>query len=217
LRIPPRLCTSSRCFGNRGHDHLGPHVSRSIVTNRCLGKHQARCYGIHITHLDASALIKYRHVPAGEITPPLSKQSSTNIIKATRGKRNWPHLRVHCLSRCGLGGHCRYHADRVPPCIRLNSSPTAPDSAPDREGLRCHRMSLLLQAHSRCQRALASPCAMWHRARHPSGKSSGIATRPVVPDPPTGVRGLWCHHVPRGTRPTTRQGRALVSPRVPRL
>jgi hypothetical protein len=81
---------------------------------------------------------------------------------------------------------------------------------------------------TRCRRALASPRAPWHRACHPTGKGSGIATCPVAPDPPPGEGGLWrhhvlpgtppdrevlwCHHASRGSRPTSRCGRALASP-----
>jgi hypothetical protein len=87
-----------------------------------------------------------------------------------------------------------------------------------------------LQTHSWCRRALASPRASWHRACHLIGKSSGVATCPVTPDPPPSAEGLYsrhvppgppparegllCHHVSHGSRPASRCGRALALPRV---
>jgi hypothetical protein len=49
---------------------------------------------------------------------------------------------------------------------------------------------------------------------HPTGKGSNVATCPTALDPPPGVGGLLRHHVPRATGPTTRQGKAPVSPCV---
>jgi hypothetical protein len=60
----------------------------------------------------------------------------------------------------------------------------APDSSPGRGGLRCCHVS-----HSRCQRALASPHAPWHRAHHPPGEGSGVATCPTTPNSPPGTKG----------------------------
>jgi hypothetical protein len=88
--------------------------------------------------------------------------------------------------------HCRYYrylAYRIPPCTRLKYSPIAPDSAPGKGGLRCRRVSPRLQTRSRCQRALASPRAPWHRARHPSGEGSGVFTCPTAPNPPPVMEG----------------------------
>jgi hypothetical protein len=73
-----------------------------------------------------------------------------------------------------------------------------------------------LHTCSQCRRALASPCAPWHRARHPTGKSSTITTCPVTADPSSIVGGLLRRHVPRATGPATLHGRASVSPHVPR-
>jgi hypothetical protein len=124
--------------------------------------------------------------------------------------------------------HCRYYrylAYRIPPCTRLKYSPIAPDSAPGKGGLRCRRVSPRLQTRSRCQRALASPRAPWHRARHPSGEGSGVftcptalnpppgmegsgvTTYPVTPTPPPDRRGLRSHHVSHGSRPIPYVGR----------
>jgi hypothetical protein len=44
-------------------------------------------------------------------------------------------------------------------------------------------MSPRLETRFWCGRALASPRAPWHRARHPTGKGSGVATCPVTLDP----------------------------------
>jgi hypothetical protein len=49
------------------------------------------------------------------------------------------------------------------------------------------------------------------------GKGPGVATCSTAPDSPPGAGGLCYRHVPRGTRPAVRQGRASVSPRVLRL
>jgi hypothetical protein len=102
------------------------------------------------------------------------------------------------------------------PCIRLKSSITAPHSTPNRERLPCHRVPPQLHTRSHCRRALASPCAPWHRARHPIGKSSTITICPTTADPSSIVGGLWRCHVPRATGPATLHGRASVSPHVPR-
>jgi hypothetical protein len=115
------------------------------------------------------------------------------------GKRYWPHPAGSSPSRGGPSGHYWNPADRVPLCIRLKRS------APQ------------LQTRSRCQRALAPPRASRHRARHPPGKGSGVATCPEAPSPSPSRKGLRCCHVPRGTEPVTQQERALESPRASRL
>jgi hypothetical protein len=61
---------------------------------------------------------------------------------------------------------CRYRVDWVPTCARLNSSPTAPASAPSREGLRSHHVSRGSRPTSWCERPLASPCATELTARY---------------------------------------------------
>jgi hypothetical protein len=82
--------------------------------------------------------------------------------------------------------YCRYPVDRVPMCTRLK------------------RPAPWLQIRSRCQRALALPCALRHRARHPPEKGSGIATCPMAQSAPPARKGIRCHHVPRGTVRATR-------------
>jgi hypothetical protein len=51
------------------------------------------------------------------------------------------------------------------------------------------------------ERALVSPCAPGHHARHPLGKGSSVVTCPEAPSPSPGRRGLQSHHVPYGSRP----------------
>jgi hypothetical protein len=52
-----------------------------------------------------------------------------------------------------------------------------------------------------------SPRAQWHRARHPPGKGSGVATCPEEPSPSPGRRGLRSCHIPHGSRPALYAGR----------
>jgi hypothetical protein len=75
-----------------------------------------------------------------------------------------------------------------------------------------------------------SPCAPWHRARHPTGEGSGVITCLMALDSSsthegTGVitcprhqnhrpTGLRYHHVSSGSRPASRCGRALEPPRA---
>jgi hypothetical protein len=84
--IPAWLCAASHRFRNRGHDCPGHSVSHSTVTNRCLGKHQTRHYGIHVMHLDAFALIKCCHVSAGGTAPPLQSHQVQISSKLHEGK-----------------------------------------------------------------------------------------------------------------------------------
>jgi hypothetical protein len=165
--------------------------------------------------------------------------SSTNIIKAAQGKRYWPHLQIHSLSRGGLRGHCQYPTDRVPPCEDLSlvpqhqtlhpvgkgfgvaACPCGSRLAPGAEELwhrhvprgtghatRQGRASVLPRV-SRLQTHLSvregSDVAMCHRAHHPTGKDSGVATCPVAQDPPPHAGGFWRHHVPPGP-PLDRKG-----------
>jgi hypothetical protein len=85
-RTPPWLCAVSRCFGNRDHDCLDPRVSRSVVTNRCLANCQGRRYDTHVTHLGASASIKYRHMFAGGTAPLLQSRQVQISSKLHEGK-----------------------------------------------------------------------------------------------------------------------------------
>jgi hypothetical protein len=123
------------------------------------------------------------------------------------GKRYWPHLRVRHLSRGGPRGHSWYPANQVPLCTRLKRpAPRLQTRSQYQRGLRCRHVSHGTE-HATCQeRALASPHAPWHRARHPSGEGSGVVMCPVAHSSPPIRRGLRCRHVPRGTKTTTRQG-----------
>jgi hypothetical protein len=49
--------------------------------------------------------------------------------------------------------------------------------------------------------------ALWHRACHPLGKGTSVATCPEAPCAPLTRRGLRCCHVLRGTEPVTYAGR----------
>jgi hypothetical protein len=71
------------------------------------------------------------------------------------------------------------------------------------------------------------------RARRSARNGSGVTTCPTALDPPPGAEGLWrshvrpgpppsreglrCHHMSRSSRPASRYGRALASPRAPWL
>jgi hypothetical protein len=118
-------------------------------------------------------------------------------------------------------GPLRYPADWVPLHIRLKSSPMAPDTAPGTGGLRhhhvshgteltpreggllCHHVSSGSRPTSRCERALALPRVLWHRAHLPTEEGSCVAMCPTVPDPAPGTGGLWCRYVCCGTSPTS--------------
>jgi hypothetical protein len=65
--------------------------------------------------------------------------------------------------------------------------PLAPAMPPDREGLRSHYVSRGFRPASRCGRALvslraSSGVATCHRARHPTGKGSGVVMCPAAPE-----------------------------------
>jgi hypothetical protein len=161
--------------------------------------------------------------------------SSSNPSEHDFIKINSCRLLFHvcALQDLHVRGSCRYPVDRVPPCARLKSSPIAPDSTPGREGLWCRRVSPRQQTRSRCWRALASPRAPWHRARHSTGKSSSVATCPTAPDPlsvpknsgiamcpvspstPPDREGLQCRHVSRAPDPPPGAG-GLWRRHVPR-
>jgi hypothetical protein len=100
-----------------------------------------------------------------------SKPSCTNIIKAAQGKRYWPHLLVHCLSRGGPMGHCWYPTDRVPRAQDLSLVPRhqTPHTAGKGFGV------------AACPRA---PDPL------PVPESSGIAMCPVAPGTPPDREGL---------------------------
>jgi hypothetical protein len=78
-----------------------------------------------------------------------------------------------------------------------------------------------------------SVVATCHRAHRPTGKGSGVTTCPMTPDlppsvgglrrchmppgPPSCREGLQCCHVSCSSRPASRCGWALASPRAPWL
>jgi hypothetical protein len=59
-----------------------------------------------------------------------------------------------------------------------------------------------------------SPCAPWHKARHPSGKGSSVAMCPEAPCAPPVRKGLRCCHVPEAPSPSPNR-RGLRSRHVP--
>jgi hypothetical protein len=143
--------------------------------------------------------------------------SGINIIKSYVGKRYWPYLRVRHLSRGGPGGHCRYHADRVPLCTDLKDQPHSSRSVPGARELWLRHVPQGTEHATRQKWVPVSSCAPWHRARHPPGKGSGVAMCPESPCAPPTRKGLQCCHVPRGTEPITWQERALESPHASQL
>jgi hypothetical protein len=79
-------------------------------------------------------------------------------------ERCWPHLWVRCLYRGGPGGHCRFPADRVAPCMNFKT----------RQGARC--------APTRCHVSHSSrPCL-------PAQAGSNAAACPMAPDPASLLR-----------------------------
>jgi hypothetical protein len=132
--IPPRLCAASRRFGNRIHDCLGPRVSHSALTNHCLGKHQARHYGIHVAHLSASAPIKYRHVPAGGTAPPLQSRQVQISSKPCRGKGIDPTCRFTNSLEVGPGATAGILQTGYPRAQDLSLVPLCQTSHPTRKG-----------------------------------------------------------------------------------
>jgi hypothetical protein len=134
MHILPWFCAVSRCFRNRGHDCTGPRVSRSVVTNCCLGKCQTRCYGIHVAHLGASKPIKCHHVSAGGTAPPLQSRQVQISSKLHGGKYIAPPADLLPLLRWARGPlSVPYRPGTLR--TRPKSSPTVPDPAPSTGGL----------------------------------------------------------------------------------
>jgi hypothetical protein len=172
-----------------------------------LGERLARRYGTRATHIGASVTCQKSPHAQWWSRANTSKSLGTNTIKSCAGKRYWPHLWVHRLSRGGPGGHCRYPVDRVPLCTRFKRS------AP------------WLQTRSWCQMALAPPRVPGNRARYLLEQGFGVATCPMAQSAPPARKGFWCRHVaeapctppvrrrlrsrhvPRGSRPTLCSGR----------
>jgi hypothetical protein len=193
-----------------------------------------RRYGIHDAHLGASAPIKCSHLSTGGTAPPLQSRQVQISSKLRRGKDIGPTCRFAASLEVGpratvstlqTGYPCAQDLSQVPrrqtphstwEGCGITTCPVAPAPHPSEGGLRCHHMSCGSRPASWCGRALASLCVPWHWACLPAGEGSGVTTCPAVLKLPPGVGGLWSHHVSRGTRLALRQGRDLVSPRVPR-
>jgi hypothetical protein len=117
------------------------------------------------------------------------------------GKRYWPHMWVRRLSRGGPGATVGILQTGYPCAKDLKDLPHGSRPAPGaRELWLCHVPRGI--EHATCQeRALVSPRAPWHRARHPPGRGFGVATCPEAPSAPPVRKGLRCHHMARGTEP----------------
>jgi hypothetical protein len=101
------------------------------------------------------------------------------------------------------------------PYVRFKSSPLASDTAPDKKGLQCHCISPRLQTHSWCGRALASPRASWHRARHLTGKGFGVTTCPAAPHPLLVWEGSDVTTCGRARRPAGKDSIVTMCPAAP--
>jgi hypothetical protein len=127
-----------------------------------------------------------------------SKPTSTNIVKVAWGKRYWPHLRIHYLSRGRPRGHYWYPTDRVPLCTRLKlSSHNTRPCLPAQEGSGFSTCPMAPDTASRHVTALTSPRVPRPQTRLPAWEGSDVATCPMAPDP------------------ASRCERALMSPLVP--
>jgi hypothetical protein len=185
-----RSAGQSRRFGNHGSDCLGTHDARCAITGPChLRIIAAALSSAMILRHDAS--IRCVHLSNGR--GALShQQSRPSFRKSTWGKRCWPHLRVHCLSRGGPGSHCCYPADRVPSgtCFR-------PRQKASYASTHCHVPPQYWNPPTCLGRAPALPCVK--------------GSRPL----PSKLEGLWCCHVPRGSEPPSASRRGLELQRVP--
>jgi hypothetical protein len=104
---------------------------------------------------------------------------------------------------------------------------------PAREGSGVTTCPMTPDPTSQHRRAPTSPRALWCQTPPPSTgglrhhhvsrdtkprlsmrEGPGVATCPAASDPPLGEGGLWCRHVSHGSRPISRHGRALSSPRA---
>jgi hypothetical protein len=117
------LCAASHHFGNRGHDCLDPHVSRSTVTKCCIGKHQTRRNGIHVAHLSAFVPIKYRHMPTGGTAPPLQSRQVQISSKSHRRKGIGPTCGFTSSPDVGLGATIGTLQIRYPRALDLSPVP----------------------------------------------------------------------------------------------
>jgi hypothetical protein len=99
------------------------------------------------------------------------------------------------------------------PCVQdLKDHPHDSRSVFGARGLWLHHMPRRIEHATHQKRAPVSPRAPWHRAHHPSGKGSGVATCPKAPCAPLIRKGLQSRHVPRGSRSAPLRRKALASP-----
>jgi hypothetical protein len=125
-----------------------------------------------------------------------SKPLRTNIVKAVRGKRYWPHLQVRCLSRGGPRDHCGTLRTGYPYTYDLSQVPWRQTLHLAREG----------SGITTCPMAPSSPLVR---------EGSCVTTCLAVLDPPPAAGELWRCHVSCGTGLTSRPRRAPASPCVP--
>jgi hypothetical protein len=183
-RIPSQLCTTSHHFGNRSHDCLGPRVSHNAVTNRCLGKCQMRCYNIHVAHLNISAPIKCRHVPASGIAP-LLQSCQVQISSKLRGGKD-------------IGPNCGFAASHeVGSKATIGTLQIRYPYAQDLSQVPWHQTS-----HLAWEGPSVTTCPMTPVPPHGEG---GLWCRHVSHSsrPASHVGGLWRRGMSRGTRPAS--------------
>jgi hypothetical protein len=169
--IPPRLCAASHRFRNRNHDCLGPREYHSVVTNRCLGTCQVRCFSIHVAHLGASTLIMYCNVPTGGTAPPLQSRQVQISSKLRRAKGISPTCGFTASPKVGPGANIGTLQTEYPCAQDLSLVPLCQTPHPAGEGFG----------------VIACP----HNSRPtPGAESSDIAMCPIAPGTPPGRGGL---------------------------
>jgi hypothetical protein len=136
------------------------------------------------------------------------KPSSTNIVKAARGKDIGPTCGFAASPEVGSGvtvgtlqtGYL-YAQDLTQVPQRQTSHlaqegfgvatcPVTPGPPLGEGGLQCRHESHGSRPASRCGRALASWRVPWHWASFSTGEGFGVVTCPAVPDLPPGAGGL---------------------------
>jgi hypothetical protein len=95
----------------------------------------------------------------------------------------------------------------VPEGSSSATCPEAQNTPPTRRGLRCRHVPHGTKRATHQEMAPVSPRAPRHRARHPLGEGSSVATCLEASSPSSGRRRLRSHHVPRGSRPAPCAGR----------
>jgi hypothetical protein len=155
-----------------------------------------RRYGTHATHLGASVTDQKSPCARWWSRTVTSKLSSTNIIKVAQRK--------------GIGATCRFAASpEVGPGATVGTLQTGYTYAQDLKD-QPHGTRL----RTRQERAPVPLCVPTAPDLLPMLESSSSAMYPMAQSTPPTRRGLRCRHMPHGTEPVTRQGRAPESQRV---